>query len=318
MRSLAFLIILLLSNSLLSAEPVKVLSGIFILDIHDIDIKNETFKADFYYWISWNQDKAPKNFDPTSFEIMNGAVEIKSTEKSQRNGISWVSFRCDGLFRAKFNFKDYPADKQTLMIEIENSRYDADELIYEPEKDALQKKYKISTSGWEMDKPIELRVENFNYESNFGNPNRSQTDVACYSRFMVLIPLRHSAAFWTYLKLFLPVYISVCIAFLTFLIEPTDLDPRFGVGIAAIFGAVSSLIVANTSIPDTCYFSLSDKIHLISLGFIFTTVLSSCLILKICKTCKNRLVYKIDLTVGGTLFFIYCLTIFYVTMLSLW
>jgi hypothetical protein len=43
MRSLAFLIILLLSNSLLSAEPVKVLSGIFILDIHDIDIKNETF-----------------------------------------------------------------------------------------------------------------------------------------------------------------------------------------------------------------------------------------------------------------------------------
>lgn len=132
---------------------------------------------------------------------------------------------------------------------------------------------------------------------------------------MVDVPIKHAGNELIYLKTFIGLFISVAIAFLTFFVEPTDLDPRFGVGIAGIFGAVSSLIVVSSNMPENPYFTLSDQIHFLSLGFIFLSIFVSCAVLRICKRGHTELSRKIDVIAGAALAICYVAT---VTVLSIW
>jgi hypothetical protein len=93
-----------------------------------------------------------------------------------------------------------------------------------------------------------------------------------------------------------------------------ELDPRFGVGVAGIFGAVSSMIVVSSNMPENPYFSLSDKVHLLSLGFIFLSILISCVVLKIHKHGYLVASRRIDLCAGITMVAAYATTI---TLLSI-
>ena len=103
---------------------------------------------------------------------------------------------------------------------------------------------------------------------------------------------RHSLSI--YLKTFLALFISVAIAFLSFLLKPSETDPRFGVGLAAIFGAVSSEIVVTNNLPDMPYLTLADKVHLFSLFVIFLSILQSCLSLRLFRQGKTATVARID------------------------
>jgi hypothetical protein len=150
----------------------------------------------------------------------------------------------------------------------------------------------------------------YNSETNYGNPERPPGEKATYSRFRMSIPIKHAGSELIYLKTFIGVFISVAIAFLTFLVDPTDLDPRFGVGVAGIFGAVSSMIVVSSNLPENPYFTLSDKVHLISLGFIFLSILVSCIVLKVSKNGFALIARRIDLGAGTGLLALYILTIF--------
>ena len=310
-------ILLSFATSSVKGSPVYVDVGLYLLDIYNIDIQKESFSADFYLWLSWVNPLKTSDFDPSALEVMNGEFTQVSKEATQKDGRNWVSMRYTGVFRTKYNFKEYPLDKQRLSIYFESSRYDSEELVFVVSPQRRQPEYRISCSGWEMDGTPITQVNDFNYHSTFGNPRRSESESAVYSRLAIIFPLQHTASYWTYLKLFLPVYISVAIAFLTFLINPTDMDPRFGVGVAAIFGGVSSLIVANTTIPETPYFSLSDKIHLVSLGFIFMTILSSCILLKICRECNLEKIKRFDLYGGGGLLVLYAIIMAAITVSAL-
>lgn len=125
----------------------------------------------------------------------------------------------------------------------------------------------------------------------------------------------HSGADLIYFKTFIGVFISVAIAYLSFLIDPQDLDPRFGVGVAGIFGAVSSMIVVSSNMPDNPYFTLSDKIHFVSLGFIFLSIFTSCVVLQISKKeDKTKLSNTINNWTGSLLVLIFIGTVYVLGM----
>ena len=96
------------------------------------------------------------------------------------------------------------------------------------------------------------------------------------------------------MKTFLALFISVAIAFLSFVLKPSETDPRFGVGLAAIFGAVSSEIVMTSNLPDMPYLTLGDKIHLFSLFVIFLSLLQSCLTLRLFRQGNSALAARLD------------------------
>lgn len=276
-------------------QPTEVEIGLYIVDLYDFSIKDESFVADFYLWMKWKGD-----FNPEHFEIMNGEMISKEDPFiRKKEGVNYICWRCRGKFRSPLDFRNYPRDHQTLKIEIEDAFYDTKEVVYSYEKDAKLEPYPISIGGFRMSGPQRYKVVNHEYKTNYGNPLFAPGENhALHSRMQIEIPITHVGGKLTFIKLFLPVFISVLIALLTFLVEPIDLDPRFGVGVAAIFGAVSSMLVANSSIPETPYFSLSDKIHLTSLFFIFISIFISCLVLKVYKTNGKKVADKIDRFAG--------------------
>jgi hypothetical protein len=76
--------------------------------------------------------------------------------------------------------------------------------------------------------------------------------------------------FW---KLFQALYISVAISMLVFFIKPTDVDPRFGLGVGALFAAVANSYVSSSLIPQSGVATLTDMIN--GLGA-FTILLTVC------------------------------------------
>ncbi len=342
---LIFLCFLLISSQLNGSkndehtsakEPTIVTVGAYLLDIYELDLKEESFMADFYIWMTWpaKENEIPgESISPNAtkngeaiilphsrfdnFEFINGELEDKSSEQGRIvDAIAWRSFRCRVKFRTPFDFKAYPLDTQILKMVIEDADNDIDQLRYTFSDNMKSTPELISMSGWEPAGPVSYSVTDFIYETNYGNPSREKDEKAVYSRMTIKIPIRHVASYWTYMKLFIPVFIAVLIAMLAFLMEPTDLDPRFGVGIAAVFATVTSLVVSNATAPETPYFSLIDKIHLISLGFIFVTILWSCVSLRLFRVwCKVKTT-QIDRIIGMVVMVAYIATMIIVTINS--
>jgi len=278
-----------------TSKPIQVEVGAYLVDVYDLDLKSSSFNADFYLWMRWHGD-----INPGKFEAMNGQMQfIGDPDEKDQGDFHYRCWRCNGKFRALMDFHSYPTDNHVLEILLEDGSHDKRELVYVPDIENLAQSPGFYLGAWEQGGPITAKAITFKYTTNYGNPTRSKGEVAEYSRFILSIPVRHAGgSSLIYAKTFLGLFISVAIALLAFLIDPTDLDPRFGVGVAAIFGAVSSMLVVSSNMPENPYFSLSDKIHIFSLLFIFLTLFISCISLRLKKMGYNKVSFRVDMYAG--------------------
>ncbi len=268
--------------------PQKTYVGIYINDVYELDLKQSTYVVDFYIWFRWKGD-----IDPTEFEFMNGELDLKEHPYRQAdNGVNYVSYHCRGTFHIVFDFRRYPLDSHQLILELEDGVHDVNELYYVVDSEHMQGLRPVVLSGWNCGDP-DFNVADHLYKTNFGEPTQRASKTDTYSRFTCAIHISRSGDS-IYIKTFLGLFISVAIAFLSFLLRPNDTDPRFAVGVAAIFGAVSSEIVTSGNLPDMPYLTMGDKIHLFSLFMIFLSLLQSCLLLKLYRVEKHSVAFRIN------------------------
>ncbi|HTZ39619.1 MAG TPA: hypothetical protein VMB77_05660 [Syntrophales bacterium] len=257
------------------AKPVPVTVGVYLTDIYDVDVKKGTYNADFYIWFSWSGKVNPRNF-----EVVNGHLTFKHEESAARTaGLEYVAYRCRAVLHGSFDLSDYPWDKQTLSIQIEDEDLDTQNLIYI----ADQKNSKVNPGlniGHRSIGNLRISTLDFLYDTNFGHPERLEQDGVRYSRFIVELPADHKGA-RIFVKTFLALLVSVALAFLTFLIRPNDLPPRFSMGISGMFGAVASLVVISNVLDDCPFLTFAEKIHYVGMIFIFLSVLESSISLKL-------------------------------------
>ena len=72
--------------------PAEVKVGLYMVDLYDLSIKDESFIADFYLWMTWKVD-----FNPENFEFMNGEMEVKDhPDTKKKDGINYICWRCRG------------------------------------------------------------------------------------------------------------------------------------------------------------------------------------------------------------------------------
>jgi len=80
-----------------------------------------------------------------------------------------------------------------------------------------------------------------------------------------------------YFKLFLALFVSVLIAISVFFIKPTDVDPRFGLGVGALFAASATAYVISSALPPSGGMVLADLVNALGILIIFLTVMESIL-----------------------------------------
>ena len=96
------------------------------------------------------------------------------------------------------------------------------------------------------------------------------------------------------MKLFFGLWVAAGISFLAFFIRPQDVDPRFGMGVAAIFAAIASLYIVTASFPDTNVITLADKLHLVTFAFVFGTLAQSTWSLHLAERGREGASMKLD------------------------
>ena len=120
-------------------KPEGVVVGIYVNQIAAIDVKNNTFLADFYMWFRWSGERDPNE----SMELVN-AVEpwsfykeaVYKDEKGQLkadvlpDGCKFQQYHVQGRFAHAFDLSAYPLDHQEVTIRLEDSKYTSDELYY--------------------------------------------------------------------------------------------------------------------------------------------------------------------------------------------
>jgi hypothetical protein len=264
-----------------SGKPVPVTVGIYLTDIYDVEIKKGTYTTDFYIWFSWSGKVNPRNF-----EIVNGHLTFKHLESVVRAyGVEYVSYRCRAVLHGSFDLSDYPWDRQTLSIQIEDEDLDMNNLTYIADT-KNSKVNPVLNIGHRTIGNHRISASEFLYDTTFGHPARAEHDGARYSRIIMELPADHKGA-RIFVKTFLALFISVALAFLTFLIRPCDLPPRFSMGISGMFGAVASLVVISNVLDDSPFLTFAEKIHYIGMFFVFLSVLESSISLKLYHSGKE-------------------------------
>ena len=257
---LFFLLSAILSFYRVSAAPVEVRTGVYLMNMYDLNMDEHSFYADFYVWFKWKGE-----LDPTNIEFVN-AVEkwgmtltpFGDTAAVMKDGTFYKIFRVEGRFFHSFSLNRFPLDRHQLDIQIENPEYPADTLIYIPDTNGAIIRKTLNLVGWEQQECyLDSRIHD--YESDFGNPEESADK---YSNLTFYVTLARPYTYFL-LKMLLPLLVVVLVSIGALLLHPSYLDARYSLPIGGLLTAVFLQQSYDSALPDTGYMVLMDKIYLL-------------------------------------------------------
>jgi hypothetical protein len=285
-----------------SAEPAPIVPhgevhiGTFINRVDGFNLKESRFDVDFYIWFVWSDP----DLDPgESWEIVNGTVKDKFLSDAHPvDGGHYAAYRVQASIIKEFDLYKYPLDHHTLTIEIEDGaavqrlRYRADAA-----NSALSDDF--FAPGFIAGSPT-FYVRDHVYRTNYGDPDMAADSASVYSRFIASFPVeRPSAA--TAWKLYIGVFVAALIGFLGLMARPDHTDVRFGLGSAALFAAIATQFVIASNMPETNILIVPDIICIITISFVFLTLLQSGVALALAGRGHEVLARRLDWVAMGVL-----------------
>src|SRR5262249_20948446 len=112
------------------------------------------------------------------------------------------------------------------------------------------------------------------YRTTRGDPRLPPGTKSTYSQLRMGLNLER-AGWGLYFKMFQSLWVAVLLALLAFFIRPTEVDPRFGLGVGALFAGVANAYVISSLVPDTGVLVLADVINAVGIAVILLTVVQS-------------------------------------------
>lgn len=260
------------------SEATTAFVGVYVNQIETMSLKENQFAADFDVWFRWKGEE----INPAqTFEVVDGRIDVDDDVpyKAELADRHYSSRRIIATVTHFWNISRFPLDNHTLRIAIEDSDLEDFKLSYLADTANCAIRPELQVPGWKVGTPT-ATVEQHQYHTNYGDTSLPTGDTSSYSRFIYSIPLVRPN--WGYfIKLFFGLFVATAIAFLALFVRPIDLDPRFGLGVGAIFASVASEYVVTSSLPDTSVLTLADVLHILAFVFIFLTLAESTLSLKL-------------------------------------
>jgi hypothetical protein len=296
MRCLAVLAVMasvLFGPSALAA-PSPVTIGSYVKEVRDLDFRANRYTMDFFVWFRWKDTEALKDFKPLeSIELVNGKIEDKSSVVEKVvNGEHYASARIVATINEPWDLVKFPFDRHRIKIAIEDSNLGAEDLVYVADQANSRLGDEMSIAGWAASN-FASQVSTMTYHTNYGDPSLSTDARSAFSRYSFALDLDRQT-FGSALKLLSTVLLATAVAFVAFMVKPSDLDARFGMGVGSLFAVAASAFVAAGSVPDSGVMTLADHMHMVALAFIFVSLMISAVALKYEVNGQEELAYKID------------------------
>ncbi|MFO0735346.1 MAG: hypothetical protein U0270_05685 [Labilithrix sp.] len=246
-------------------------TGMYLNQIHEMNLKENFFVVDLYVWFRWKGDAKPNE----SFSFIDGRIDSK-TETGNRtlpDGSNYFSYRVVVKITKYWDVRKYPLDRYQLDISLEEDKEDVTVIRYEADEENSAIAPSVQMPGYVLTF-LGTKAGTGHYRSNFGDTTLPKDHESDYSRITTSITMGREGNTY-FAKLFFALWIAAAIAFLCFFIKPTNVDPRFGLGVGAIFAAIASEYTVSSGLPEIGAATLADKLHVVAYAAIFVTLAQS-------------------------------------------
>jgi hypothetical protein len=252
-------------------RPLEVVTGIYVERIIALSVKDFEWKVEFYLWFRWEGDEI--RFED-GFDVVDGTIESVKKLRAESDGKShYELYRVVAQITKFFDVSRFPCDDHLLTINVETPAYRRDELLFVADTASSTVSSRARVPGHVIERLVALEKPHA-YKTGRGDPHIPPGTKTTYSQFRCGLAI-HRPDIGLYIKMFQGLFVACAIALLALFIKPTDVDPRFGLGVGALFAAVANSYVSGSLIPDTGTMTLADIVNGVGIAVILLSLVQS-------------------------------------------
>lgn len=245
-------------------EEIAILFG--LLDIDDIDDKEQRFSVDAYFEIRWQDRRLAVEPDietgdgvrtysldsiwTPSLTIVNDrglSFMLPEVADVDNNGNVVMRQRLSGLLAVDLKLASFPFDTQQLAIDVVSYRYPPSELTFSSDTEFVANPAAFSADGWQFEiQPPEFSV----YRLRQDGDGTSQLRLA-------VVAERNSGFF--ILTLALPMTLILFLAWTVHWLQPEIIPARMGMSTATVFSLIALGVSFRLSLPQIDYLTQADR-----------------------------------------------------------
>jgi branched-chain amino acid transport system substrate-binding protein len=261
-----------------------VYTGIDIVRLNRIDVKQGTFNIDFYLWMRFAGDddgqtqvQFPALLDAGTFD------PARPLQIGQEDGLNYRLYRINGDFKARYELHNYPFDTQQLLLYFRNTQRRQELVTYVIDRFGLRLADERSSlvedgaySGLELWRFVRLRyfVDSLSSGSTLGKAALFDSGLKTeFAGFDTVIVLRRSSAVFI-LKNLLPLFLLALVVFATLFFPETLFRERVTIPVTAILTSAVLLLAVDNQLGDVGYTVAIEKIFYVFFALCLMTMLS--------------------------------------------
>ena len=241
--------------------------GMDLLGIDEIDIKNSTYKMDFYLWFRYRPNEQDAAYKPEDFVFTNVDGEFELTplrDDVNADGTVLKTYRVSGVFKDQFQFHDYPFDHQLLTIELRNQNANTTFIQYVVDRVGMRYHTDAellenlrgngafeSLFGWKAN-AARMSQDVYPTYSTLGSPQNFDRRVATnFSLINLEVELERDSLQYI-IKSLLPLLLTLLLAYITFYL-PLGHEERLAVGSTALLTTAFFHLTLADALPEIGY-----------------------------------------------------------------
>jgi hypothetical protein len=243
----------------------NVLFGVDIIDIYDLDVSNNTFKADFFYWTKL--DTAQR--DAEKYILFQN---MKATESSRELVIEKIEgdllyrlHKVSGTFHNRYNLRDFPLDEQEISIQAEILN-PSDELKISFDQTSLDIDSTVLdrfvVTAWEKDRYF-TAIDNHISTAMHGDPERIAGRPAIFKSFSFNLKLRRKFA-GPFLEIVLPLVLIGFVAIALLYVKDISFENLGEVSVGTFLGIITFSIALSVLSPSSDSLTRADLLFWIT------------------------------------------------------
>ncbi|MGE4301934.1 MAG: hypothetical protein AB7F40_10080, partial [Victivallaceae bacterium] len=272
-------------------EPLKVSIGGYVNRIEELSLENGFASVDLWLWTNWTggRDAMVKHLEISNGEVFGTRIDFARDD----SGKLYNAARVQARVFCNFDLKDYPFDRQKVVISIEDTDMISKQLQFVPDSDSCGIDPDYQPACWQIT-GFETSVDTHTYNTDFGDPVADGPHGE-YSRFNMTISLERPGGFWFKIfKYFGIVLISVALAAAALLVRIDNLGARFAMLGGALAVNMIGLFALIYRIPQWSGITIAELVTYLSLGFVLLFVLQSIISLNMREMISPTMARRFD------------------------
>lgn len=246
-----------------------VYAGIELNSLDNIDTRTNTFAADFFLWLRYEDGL---NLDPHEVEfptVVSGATLGKEVGSMSRGGFTTATWHVKGVFRADYEFSRFPFDRQVLKIPIQfhNSNSYTMLLAYggNSAASAAPGGSVVASKLWRMQDEVFYR-DVAAYNTSLGEDEASGHTGVEVNRINAAVTIERDV-FGFAVKNFLPLLCILVAVLIGYAIAPDVINPRVSVGVTALLTTSVLYQKLAGDLPTVTYITAMDYVFFAFFAF---------------------------------------------------